>query len=54
LRCCRSQLVVDNENSVLVAANLWITQGKGRGTTQEQRRFLASTIRLNGLTPSYL
>ncbi len=49
-----AQLIVDSEDSVVVAANLWVTAGKGRATTLEQRRYLAGVVNLSGLSPAYL
>ncbi|KAL6746776.1 hypothetical protein V8C86DRAFT_1452386 [Haematococcus lacustris] len=48
------QLEVDSENSVVVAATLWMTRGRGRFTSPEQRRFLAGAVRLSALSPSFL
>ncbi len=52
--CVCVQLIVDSEDTVVVAANLWVTSGKGRNTTTEQRKILAGVINLAGLSPAYL
>eukprot|EP00983_Pelagomonas_calceolata_P019049 598970-Pelagomonas_calceolata.AAC.4 len=36
LHSCSEQLVVDSENTVLAVANLWVTRGQGKGSTDHQ------------------
>ncbi|KAF5828860.1 hypothetical protein DUNSADRAFT_16962 [Dunaliella salina] len=47
------QLVVDSENTVLAVANLWVTRGQGKSSTDHQKELLASTVRLHALSTSY-
>mmetsp|Transcript_28620 Transcript_28620/g.77209 ORF Transcript_28620/g.77209 Transcript_28620/m.77209 type:complete len:543 (+) Transcript_28620:48-1676(+) len=48
------QLVVDSENTVLAVANLWVTRGQGKGSTDHQKEMLANTVRLHALSTSYI
>ncbi len=47
-------LVVDSENSVVVALDCWVRLGRGKGCSEEQLLQLSGLVRAQHLTPSCL
>ncbi len=47
-------LVVDSENSVVVALDCWVRLGRGKGCSKEQLLQLSSLVRVKHLSPHYL